>query len=503
MKNEYQIIFDRSGSIKRIYHRHGFPEDIIRAIIEDTKFLDPDATIKERLYCIKNNIRSSPICPTCKNKVKFKHGRYKLYCSPRCSALATSKKSKVTKKLRYGSENYNNRTKAEATTEKKYGVKNYFKRTDLISNHIRRKYGVDNISYNREVVERRAKKISKTHRSKVSHETILWNKELLEHEYIKNGKSISRIAREYEVSDSWLGSKLKNYFGIEKIERTNGFEVEVFEFIADNYSGKILRNARNIIPPKELDIYLPDLNLAIECNGVYYHTTKFRSKFMHMNKTELCENKNIQLIHIFDHDWRSKEHIIKSMILNKLGKTKPIYARNLTVRDDLDFLKIQNFLRENHLYGSLGYRFAYALVDDSEEIYAVMTFSKSRWNKDADFELTRFSTKCGYRVIAGASRLFKTFIRRQPSTVVSYADRTYSDGNLYKKLGFKLLGKTQPNYKYLVGGKLISRYQYQKKKLTFKLQNYDPLLSEEENMKKNGYYRLYDSGNLVFLYSEK
>jgi G:T-mismatch repair DNA endonuclease (very short patch repair protein) len=68
-------------------------------------------------------------------------------------------------------------------------------------------------------------------------------------------------------------------------------EREVYEFILSLYNKEIIRNDRTVLNGKELDIYLPDYNLAIEFNGLYWHSEDYVGKNYHLNKTIECEKK--------------------------------------------------------------------------------------------------------------------------------------------------------------------------------------------------------------------
>ena len=126
-----------------------------------------------------------------------------------------------------------------------------------------------------------------------------------------------------------------------------------------------------------------------------------------------------------------------------------------------------------------------------------MSFNK---HPKYQWEITRFANKLNMTVVGGASKLFKHFLREHnPDQILTYADRRYSNGNLYKKLGFKLDGITQPNYIYIKNKKIFSRQQFQKHKLKDKLEDFNPLLTEAENMFNNGYRRMWDAGNYRFL----
>lgn len=111
-------------------------------------------------------------------------------------------------------------------------------------------------------------------------------------------------------------------------------ELELRKFISSAVDSKILNNVHSIIPPYELDIVVPEKKLAIEFNGLYWHNdSKIDNKY-HLRKTKLCEEKGIQLIHIFEDEWNYKQDIVKSRLKNLLGiYDKTVYARKCEVRE--------------------------------------------------------------------------------------------------------------------------------------------------------------------------
>ena len=280
-------------------------------------------------------------------------------------------------------------------------------------------------------------------------------------------------------------------------------EKEVLEFVKSIYSGKIQNNIRILNNKrKELDIYLPEKKIGIEFDGIYWHNSENKSKDYHLEKTLLCEEKEIQLIHIFENEWCFKRKIVEDRLKSLLGiYDKKIYARKCEIKE-IDRKVCNNFLNENHLQGSDNSSIRYGLFFENE-LVSVMTFGKPRFNKKYDFELIRFSSKLGYQIIGGSSKLLRYFIRKHlNSSIISYADRKYSKGKMYESLGFKLVGSSNPNYFWVKGNIVLSRYQCQKHKLSKILgDKFDVNLSETENMILNGFYKIYDCGNLVYEYN--
>ena len=95
-------------------------------------------------------------------------------------------------------------------------------------------------------------------------------------------------------------------------------EKNIYNFLKDRYNGEIIQHDKKILNGKEIDIFLPDLKIAFEFNGLFYHSELYKDKNYHFNKTKICLDNGIQLIHIWEDDWIHKQEIIKSMILNKL-----------------------------------------------------------------------------------------------------------------------------------------------------------------------------------------
>ena len=257
-------------------------------------------------------------------------------------------------------------------------------------------------------------------------------------------------------------------------------------------------NYRGIISPQEIDFYFPKQKLGIEINGSYWHSDILKDRNYHLDKTIKAEKSGVQLIHFFDYEVLHKLNIIKSMIGARLDKAKKIYARQCAVQV-IDKTRANNFFKETHIQGPCGALLYYGLILD-DELLACMSFGKPRFNKAYEYELIRFSNRLGYTVVGGASKLFKAFVEdNNPTAILSYANRRFSVGGLYNKLGFSLIGNSKPSYFYSNGKYCISRIKAQKHKLMTLLgDKYNPSLSEYENMLKAKYFRIWDCGNLVY-----
>jgi hypothetical protein len=281
-------------------------------------------------------------------------------------------------------------------------------------------------------------------------------------------------------------------------------EKEVVAFIQSLGVDDIVENSRSIIPPQELDVYLPNYNIAIEFNGLYWHSEQAGTdRLYHINKTKDCEDVGVRLIHIFQDDWEYKQDIVKARLKNLLGfNTRRIGARKTDVRE-IDSKTKNQFLEKYHIQGrdkaqiKLG---AYY----NEELIGVMTFSKGRLfggkSKEDEWELSRFATVADTYTPGLASKMLKHFEKNYDwNRIHSFADRCWSQGGLYESLGFNREYETPPSYWYAYNGSSIRehRYNYRKQNLK-KFEDYDDNKTEKQIMDDAGYLRIYDCGTYKF-----
>jgi len=274
------------------------------------------------------------------------------------------------------------------------------------------------------------------------------------------------------------------------------FEKEMADFLS-TLNIDFEANNRQSIQPYELDFFIPSLNIGIECNGIYWHSELFKDKNYHNVKYQLCKEKGIQLIQVFENEWIHKKDIVKSIIENKMKLTSTrIFARKCKIQE-INTEK-NKFLSENHIQGNDKANVSIGLFYEGKLVSA-MTFCKPRFNKNYEWELSRFCNKMNTSVVGASSKLLAYFERNYiPSSIITYADKRYSNGNLYNQLNFSLSHSSSPNYFYKQGTELLSRHRFQKHKLSGLLPIFDENKTEAENMKDNNYLRIYDCGNLVF-----
>lgn len=282
-------------------------------------------------------------------------------------------------------------------------------------------------------------------------------------------------------------------------------EKELIEFIKQ-YTQNVITNSRMIIKPLELDIYLPDLNLAIEYNGLYWHSEKMgKYKNYHIDKLNICNNNNIKLIQIFSDEWLNKKEIVKSKLRNIFNQNKKIYARKCEVK--IVPSKQKNiFLNNNHLQGNDRSLIKLGLYYNNE-LVSIMTFGLPRIGIGAtnkkSWELVRFCNKLNTSVVGGASKLFQYFItNHKPNQIYSFADRRWSSNinNLYLTLGFNLKNTSAPGYWYTKDfTNRLHRYNFNK--FNLKKIGCDTSKTESDIMGELGYTKVWDCGVLRYEYT--
>lgn len=276
---------------------------------------------------------------------------------------------------------------------------------------------------------------------------------------------------------------------------------DIIDFIKSIYQGNVVSNDRRTIWPLELDVYLPEKKIAIEYHGLYWHSYSSpetpEQKNKHKRKADICDTGGIKLIQIWEHEWREQQHIVKSRLKSIIGVDERIFARKCQIKL-VDSKDAVNFQEELHIQGSAqsSIRIGLYLKD---KLVALMTFGKPRFSKQYQWELIRYCSKG--TIVGGASKLLRHFIREySPSSIVTYADRRWSTGNMYKVLGFKKLNATSPNYFYFKGSNRFPRYAFQKHKLHKFLEIFDNSKTEYENAFANEYRRVWDAGNHVLVW---
>lgn len=278
-------------------------------------------------------------------------------------------------------------------------------------------------------------------------------------------------------------------------------EKEILSFIREELGYKEASSSRKILGERnEIDIYVPSKNIGFEYDGLYWHNELNKDKNFHLNKTNKCKEKGVTLYHIFEDEWLYKSGIVKSMIENILQKTpNKIGARKCEVRE-IDSKSCSEFLLNNHIQGNCLGKIRIGLFY-KDELVSVMLMGHSRHfagSGKEEWELLRMCSKLHYTIMGGASKMFNYFIKKyKPKSIITFADKRWSIGNVYNKLGFSLYNESRPNYYYVIGDKRYYRYNFRKSVL-IKKYGCPAEMTEKDFCFKQKWYRIYDCGCLCY-----
>jgi len=438
-----------------------------------------------------------------------KKGKYSIYCSSECKKLGVNEEIKKSNLKRYGVENVSQldsvKQKTKLTFDERYNGH------PMLTESIRDKIKHTNLDrYNVECVLSLPvvkDKIKKTNLEKygvlnpsqkhISQESLYILDSRDEMEKLFSTNSITRISEILGVTIRTVKLRLVDH-GIYTVKNST-FEAQIIHFLKEHNIDLIL-NSRSIISPYEIDIFIKSANLGIECNGSYWHSElQGKNKNYHLDKTLISKEKNIELLHIREDEWETKSNIVKSIILSKLGKLERIYARNCII-SIIPANVEQEFLNSNHIQGYIPSNICYGLYHNNI-LVSLMSFGKPRYSK-YEFELLRFANKLNISVVGGASKIFSNFKKySNPTSIISYSHKDKFTGSLYRNLGFIYSHSSQPSYSYTRDYIIFNnRLKYQKHKLEKLLPIFNKDRTEWENMQDNGYDRIWDCGNDVWLW---
>ena len=393
---------------------------------------------------------------------------------------------------RYGDKNYTNRSDSEKTNLELRGVRNVSQdpivraktRTSFSRNHIDRLNNrLDSIGI--QIISSESNRYEYLCTCGTIHS--MSNSQF--NVYVRSGESPCPSCNPYNPS-----------------YRSTG-ESELVEYISSIYTGPIICNHRKF--GIELDIFLPELKLAFEYNGLYWHNELFKSPEYHLSKKMKAAEIGVDLIHIFEDEWSLHKDIVKSRVSSMLGIVKRLFARKCVIRD-VPLHDAKQFLSENHLQGYVGSSIRIGLYHDNV-LVSVMTFGRPRFDKKAgptDLELLRFCSLRNTVVIGGASRLMQYVVNRYPdvSRIVTETNRCWSSGSssVYEQIGFTFTHNTVPGYWYVVAGSRVHRFNYRLSRLK-SMGWFDEHvnMSDTEPTARNimltrKIYRIYDCGNSVY-----
>ena len=482
----------------------------------------PNGTLDAIIHNSLTKSYGSNVCEICGKETSFhKHRGWSKYCSKKCMNSSDSsrhKNSEITKSIRGTAINSDAvRIKSAQTLHANYGVENPSKNYEICEkrkNTFVERYGVESAfclsAFRQKGEQTQIEKyggignsspiIRERKNNTVRSQMLIQLKERLPEWEIhditwETGKlPIASLTHNCGTSISKdLGSGQYLFNPIcPKCHGSSNPQKKIIDLL--NELGETFSvNDRKIIRPQELDILIPSKRIAIEVNGVYYHGEKFgRGKKYHLDKTVKCQEAGFQLLHFLDLEIENNWNAVKHTIMSKLGYLEKLDARKCEIKD-VSSTDAVEFANRFHMQQSCQSSIRLGLFFKGD-LVSLMTFGKARYNKSYNFELLRFVSKANVR--GAASKLLARFSQMHPgSTIISYADRRWSNGQMYKKLGFEFIGNSPPGYRYFKNSKLYHRTQFQRHKLSD-----DSSLTESEIMLARGFDKIWDCGTLKFIF---
>lgn len=260
----------------------------------------------------------------------------------------------------------------------------------------------------------------------------------------------------------------------------------------------MVQPARGVVKGHELDIWLPRLNIAIEVNGLYWHSeANGKGKAYHKTKNDACREAGIRLIQVWEDDWKQRQPVIQQMLAQKLGvaNERTVFARKTTV-EHVPSSEARAFANAHHIQGAVGGTIYLGLRDKDSELVALMILTK----QGSTLTLDRYCTSAN--VPGGHSKLVKA-LHDVPGweRIVTFADHEVSDGALYEQTGWTKDGELAPDYRYLYRAERVHKFNFRKKRFREDpALKYDASLTERELAALNGIPRIWDSGKTRYVY---
>lgn len=273
---------------------------------------------------------------------------------------------------------------------------------------------------------------------------------------------------------------------------------------------KVIQREKTILGGKEIDIYLPEYKLGIEYNGCLYHSERYRKDSnYHLDKTLKCEEKGIELIQIFEDEYKLNKKLVISYLNRKLGFDRPLLLdKDDCIIKEIDSTDAEFFMDKNSIKGfTASTLYIGAFNKNSDDIIALFSFEKT---KDNDvWELNRISYDYKYKAVGIENKIFNYFIDNfKPVEVRTMVDRRWNpnvNDNVYLGLSFMYAETIKPNYTYYNSNvdtiNRFNRYNF-RREILHKKYNLPLTMTEQEMAESLGYYRIWDCGYFRFVWKK-
>lgn len=509
-------------------------DDLLEATIEFS-----DMTFTERLRMFVFNKIYINHCKTCDSVLRvWKKDDWKKFCCMSCAQNDPGVKSRMlagqanvdwrekvakretTMQERYGYTTYSktDQAKQEFATRTKEAWADSERKAERLEKRIEtnlEKYGVQHTSQRAEQriisgnaiaktwrerpIEEKTAIIEKYRKSRlndVAYATLI-SRELLEELCVIKRMSAVAISKQLNCAESAVAYAIDKH-GLEynPIQQRSSLECELYNYI----KSIDCRAIQSYWDKKEIDIFIPELNLGFEFNGVYWHSEANRPSNYHAEKIQYFYDRDIRYIQIWEDDWINNQEVVKKFIKNIIGQTTQIGARKTKIVE-LSQIEFSTFMEENHLQGTTTAGIRLGLLYE-DRLVSAMGFKDVAVNvatigKTA--ELVRFANT---NVTGAFTKLLKHFERTfDYDYIKSFADLEIVDkrSNVYSTNGFAVEDVIRSDYRYYNyrTGRREHKFGYRKStfhKLGFDITN----KTERELAVEYGLLRCYDSGKIKY-----
>lgn len=443
-----------------------------------------------------------PPCQQCNQPTSMNtKGGWKKFCSDVCKKVGASDRAKVggkaaSAKFKDHESLAKRLEKTKATNQKKFGVDNAMQSTEVqerlkATNII--KHGVP---YPLSLPETQAKIVA-TNQLRHGVDRPLQRKDIVVRAqasawvtWEKNWPEGHPFSNE-DVRAAGKATLMEKY-GVENAGLINGFvskgETELYEFVKTLCPDAVQTHRK--IEGREVDIFIPSKNIAIEYNGIYWHQEQFKGQNGHADKLRVCNENGVRLVQIWEDTWKFKRNTVELFVTNLLGCTaRKVNARNCIISTP-SAEETSIFLNKHHMQGATGHATIRLGLRLKDELVAIMTFSKCPGNvklygdSTRVFQLTRYCSVGSIR--GGFSRLLKyASLNNAMRRVYSFADLETVDilRNVYLTNDFKFHHILKPDYKYLTSAGRVHKFRFRQEELEGTIPS-----------------KIWDSGKVCFVY---
>lgn len=464
----------------------------------ETKFMDeiyPSIQLRHRAYFIKHNITKDnvPKCKRCnvnpcglhiQNAIKG----LRTYCGPECSRADKTVSKDALKYLEDKDWLYDQRVNKRIAIE-------------TIGDNL----GVSHVTVDKYLKIHKIRDVIDSTRKLEPHKKVLLkNKNFMYDLYVTQDKTLREIGEIIGCAHTCVKEHL-NEHGIEikpsnaydrKFNKTSNEEKQIFSFIESVSSKFVKANDRKTLNGKEIDAFIPDLNLGIEYHGIYSHVYRpheskeclIKGPDYHLSKTLACKSKGVRLVQFYSNEWNDSNEISKDIIKRKLLKNKIINIINCQIRI-IDNEEAVSFLEKNKLNPSKKVLLSLGVYYRDGLVY-VMTFYRNKHG----WVISNNTPILGYSFLGATKKLINHFRSTNKEPIFVKVDRRFSEGTLYSSLGFTLYKVLEPKY-YYTNNSYTKLYDAKSLEEEARATNQEEVYFLRKNPK---YRKIYDCGSLIF-----